>query len=559
MSFEPIDVDAALAELHQVLARRPAVSAELAESLAEFATASQPAGGEDELRRAARRHVEWFLLERPSAALGGAPVEWALHNLSELGESELGEEALRALLSSRCGVFEITSVTPGDGAWVRDLGAGGEYPLYEPAASLELKVGDLIVGRLFAVGESLYGVSPAAGVFRNAKLRDALVHDVEQLRRGRRGVLRLSQLELESMFWGGRNAAPQSTDAVARAKAFLVRSGLGEERAHELLDELRSSPYQPERWAPGLSDGLATVLERIAFESEVDLEQARRVLLDAWSVLAPSEGGGAAKRERAPRTDASGARAGADAPRRDARAAIEAFDKGREAGRDLDELFGELERDLQLEPEEIDPDGIDGAPAPDFPGVVSAMIQEFLWETERESGPDAARALAPITKFAQFGANIGVFDNLGAHELLLFAAVWLPERGELESPEQATAVLHALERFCAWAQETQDVALHDAYRAQIAALEASLPRLTSANALRAAGSRDPERGAMWEVLALERDVATLRDRQGQEHRARLDPRLAGCLAAGDWVRASFDTSQAFVHCCYPAQVAQLAP
>lgn len=558
MTFEPIDVDAALAELHRALALRPDVRSEFAHSLAEFAALSAQDAQEDELRRAARRHVEWFLLERPSAALGGAPIEWAVHNSAELGECDLGEVTLKALLSSRCGVFEITTVTPGDGAWVRDVGAGGEYPLYEPDASLELKSGDLIVGRLFAVGDSLYSVSPAAGVFRNSKLRDALVHDVEALRKGRRGVLRLSQLELEGMFWGGNHAAPQIADAIARAQEFLVRSGLGDARARELLEELGSAPYEPERWAPGLRDGLAAVLERVAFESDVDLEQARRVLLAAWPALAQRASlGGAPAVERMSRAPTRVA--DPKAPRGDVRAAMEAFDRGRDAGRDLEELFGELERDLELEPEEFDPDAIDGAPAPDFPGVVAAMVGEFLWETECEQGAEAGRAMAPIAKFAQFGENIGVFDNIGAHELLLFATVWLPERGELETAEQAIAVLAALERFCAWAQATQDVGLHDAYRAQVAPLEHALPRIIGANALRPAGSRDPQRGAMYEVLELDGDTVLLRDRHGHEQRGQISGELAARLESGDWLRASVEEPVAVVHCCYPAQVAQLAP
>jgi hypothetical protein len=547
MSFEPIDVDRALDELRRLLAARPDVAAEFLASRTEFFGHVAPLADGDEARRAARRHSEWFLLERPSNALGGAPIEWALHSRSELGDAELDDEALQALISSRCGVFEVTSVTPGEGAWVRDLGAGGEYPLHEPAASLELAPKDVIVGRLFAVGASLYGVSPAAGVFRNTKLLDALVRDVETLRTGRRGVLRLSQLELENMFWGGpASSAPKQGDPVVRAKEFLVGSGVSEALAESMLEQLKSTPYEAARLVHGVRDGLAHVLERLAFETNVDLAQARVLLLEAWPALAlPTP-----PRKRSEPVSA---------PRGDVRAAIDAFDRGRDAGRDLEELFRELERDLELEPEEIDPDAIDGAPAPDFPGVVNAMVDEFLWEIEREHGADEARTLAPIAKFAQFGAHIGVFENLGAHDLLLFAAVWLPERGGLRDAHQARAVLNALRRFCAWTQESQDVALLDAYSGHVEALEASLPRLVDANALRAEAASDPSRGTLYEFVRREGARATLRDRLGNEHQLGLDAALSSKLEPGDWLRASVEGDVALVHCCYPPQMAQLAP
>ncbi len=550
MNFEPIDVDRALEELQRSLLSRPQVAAEFAASRAEFARLSGPAADEHGARQAERRHGEWFALERPSSALGGAPVEWALHNRPELGESAPGEDELKALLSSRCGVFEITSVTAGQGAWVRDLGAGGEYPLHEPQASAEFERGDLIVGRLFAVGDSLYSVSPAAGLFRNTRLREALAQDIERLRQGRRGVLRLSQLELERMFFGG--GALGEADAVERARVFLTSSGVSAAQTENYLDELRQAAFEPDRWVHGASDALGSVLERLAFDHDVDLERARRVLLEAWPRLAAAP---------ARRDAREGAGCGADRPvRGDVRAAIEAFDRGRDAGRDLEQLFRDLERDLELETEEIDPDATDGAPAPDFPGVVGAMVQEFQWETEQEHGPTAARELAPLAKFAQFGASLGVFENLSAHDLLLFSALWLPERGGLESRAQASAMLSALERFCEWAQRTQDVALHDAYRERVAPLAAALERLSEAGALCERTDDAPERGELYELIAREQDSALLRDRRGREQRAKLAPELMARLELGDWVRATIASdSYARAHCCYPPQVAELAP
>lgn len=553
MNFEPIDVDRALDELQRSLLAQPQVAREFSASRAEFARLSGPGADEQQARLAARRHSEWFVLERPSTALGGAPIEWALHHRSELGETALGEDELKALLSSRCGVFEVSSVTPGRGGWVRDLGAGGEYPLHEPEASREFQPGDLLVGRLFAVGDSLYSVSPAAGMFRNARLREALTRDIERLRQGRRGVLRLSQLELERMFYSD-GGSREDVDAVARARTFLIGSGVSAEATERYLDELREASFEPDRWAHGVRDALASVMERLAFDHDVDLELARRLLLEAWPRLAFGPA------RRSGRVDPRNAGSAGSGARGDVRAAIEAFDRGRDAGRDLEQLFRDLERDLELEPEEIDPDGIDGAPAPDFPGVVGAMVQEFQWETECEHGAEALRELAPLAKFVQFGANVGVFENLGAHDLLLFGALWLPERGELESGAHAVEVLRALERFCEWSQRTQDVALHDAYREHIAPLEPSLARLADANRFCDRAGDAPEQGELFELAERENGGFVLRDRRGRERRAQLAAELMERLEVGDWVRATLEPeSAARTHCCYPSQVARLAP
>jgi hypothetical protein len=81
-----------------------------------------------------------------------------------------------------------------------------------------------------------------------------------------------------------------------------------------------------------------------------------------------------------------------------------------------------------------------------------------------------------------------------------------------------------------------------------------------ANARRAGASSDPERGALYQLLTLESGAARVRDRRGDELEVRLERGLAELLAPGDWLRMSVDDSGlAQVHCCYPPQVAALAP
>lgn len=541
MRLDPNDIERTLALLAQTVLALPGLELEFETSRREYFLNGAPPEGNDETPRALRRHQEWFLLERPSSALGGVPVEWVLHRLTDLDAPELDEDALRGLLASRCSVFQVTGVAEGEGVWVRDLAAMGEYPLNEPEGSLALSADDVVVGRLFAIGESLYRVSPAAGVFRSSKLLRALLADFEHLREQRRGVLRLTQAELEGMFW--RRIEPEVADPLDKARTALAGAGLDEARIERIFAELRRSPLGDDALLVGAGDALGGVLEELAFDTEVDLELARRVLQEAWIVLSRPDGGVAAPTEET-RTSSA-----------DAQAAIEAFDRGRREGRDLETLFRELERDLELETESYDPDGIDGAPAPDFPGVVAAMIEEFLWETGRVKGEAASREVAPVRAFGDFGADYGVFENLGGRELVLFAAVWLPERKLLKTPDEARRMLAALRAFCAWSQENQDVALLDAYERDVATLERSLPRLVEAQ--RWCRSDNGQASQVFEVTSLEGAFPSVRDARGDEFPVELEPRLADALQPGDRLRARRNGARLDVFCCYPPESAAL--
>src|SRR5882672_2637625 len=274
MTISSSQIDRALEQLLEVALRTPAVAGEFELSRREFfRTPPQtvlPRGVlSTEARLASRRHLEWFLLERPSSALDGVPVESVLARVGELGPDDIDEEALRALLSSTCGVFEVTGVSVGEGAWVKDLGALGEYPLHEPEGSHAFEIGDVLVGRLFGVGDALHRLSPAAGFFRSEKLHQALIDDLARAREQRRGVLRLSQREIEAMFWP--SVVEPADDPVAAARAFLCESGFGEATIDGIFEELALTPFDPTLTVYGIDDALAAILERLAFETTVDL------------------------------------------------------------------------------------------------------------------------------------------------------------------------------------------------------------------------------------------------------------------------------------------------
>lgn len=547
MSVTTEDLESAFAWLEARLGGDGELTGEHAQSLLQYFAhrAGDPVDG-----HATRRHLEWFLLERFSVSRGGTPIETLVHGELE-DDDEAPEEALAALLASLASVFEVTGTVPGEGVWVRDLAGGGEYALEEPEASLAVAQGDLMVGRVFLVAPGLHRLSGAAGLFRDERLREAVRKDLETARGSRRGTLRLSQLDLERMFWsGGVDAAergPTLEDSLARARQVLSAGGLDEEGCAAVFDALRASPQAALELLPGGQDALGAVLEQLAIETEVDLAAARAALLEVWSGLARETAAAASPEPTAPSRRKSPL---------DARAAMAAFDRGRAEGRDLEELFRELESDLGLD--EDDADGPEDL-APDFPGVVAAMVEEYLWELGNTRGADAAQAQSVLRAFGAYGESIGVFENLTRRELLVFTSIWLPEFGELQDEHDALALIDALEGFCAWCTENHELDLKAEYDAELADLRLSLPRLLSARRWFRASS-GPEAGTLWFVRDVNDSTLVLADAGGQEHRAQVEPALSAHLREGDWLRAEFDAHEALaVYCAYPPQSARLRP
>jgi len=524
------------------------LSAELEGSLAEFFGGSLPAGDTLATLHNARRHLEWYLLERHSPALLGVPAERLLSSWRKAAvEDGLGEEAITTVQDSFTGAYEVTGLAE-DGAWLRDLAGLGDYPLERAPAGLA--VGDLLVGRLYPAGDGPHAASPGIGVFRGPELKAALERDLGRVREAGGKVLRLSQLELERLFFQAvARPAEEARDPVAEARAVLLEGGLTQAQVDEVLASLSSSPFDGERLVLGAGDALGELLDRLAFDTSVDLQRARSVLAEAWPVLAGSRGG---------RSSAAAAPAvPAETPESQQRAALASFDAGRAAGRDLDELFGELERDLQVHGES-EPDPGEVSPAPDFPGVVGAMLEEFRWEVEQEEGAEAAGRHAALAPLGEYASQLGRFEELDRAELLRFATFWLPEKGALDGAG-TRRLLESLEAFCAWAEEAHQMPLASEFASTLAGLRVSLPRIADLNL----ALPEPPAGAtgvLYEVCTDERGILDgLIDREGQHHRARLGQGLPEGLLAGDRLRGELDLEgRLSIFRCYPPEAAGLS-
>ncbi len=541
MSQSKDGIERGLALYRTLLDREPELEDEFVRTRPSFAGAPPGVGDAERVAAkelAARRHLEWFLLERPSEHLGGVPVEVlqeAWLEAAGLPEIELAE----AFLCSRAGAFEVTAVDRAQGAWLRDLFGLGEYPVEEPEAAAEIEKGDLLVGRLFPIGEEVFRLSPATSCFRSPALLQAVRCDAERMRDERPGgVLRIEQREIERLFFGPPAGASDGEDPGLRLRELFATGGIADERVEDVLSILRDSARRGDRGA------VTEILNGLAFETDLDLESARRVLAEVWGREVRTLGGAGSSPASSPEEGSVDPSAAA--------AALASFDAGRAEGRDLEELFVQLEKDLGCEGVP-DVDAVGEGPIPDFPGAVGAMVQEFLWERD-PAGP-VPRSARPLDLLADYGRRIGVFENLSARDLLDFAGRWVLEEGRLGGADEARALLADLGAFCRWCDDAHAVSLTEGFGPLLAKLEGDLPRLAEARCHAAADSEGPF--LPYQVANVGRDSAELRDEQGEPMRLSVDPRLLEHLREGDLVHARAVEGRALVGRCYPGLLERL--
>ncbi len=537
------DIERGIELFRELVRESPALRAELDRSLAAFPKPA-PGARSATLRARERRHLEWFLFERPSEHLGGPPGE--LLRAAWLERSGPADLALVGVLSaSRAGAFVVTEVTPDEGLWMRDLFGAGEMAIRERSTGDQIAAGDLLVGRIYPTEDDVHVLSWAAASFRNRPLVEALSEDVERLRARRRGVLRIEQIELERIFFDpGKPPAvePAAHDVDEEAIRELVeRAGISREDARSALAVLNDALQHPQAGGNPVTE----LLNRMAFETECDLDATREILLATWNarhngLKAPAP----EVVETRPEEE--------DAP--DVRNALQAFDEGRAAGRDLEELFGQLESELGIT-DDVTPEDL--APAPDFPGVIGAMVEEYVWDigrTDTEQAECDRRGLAP---FVRYTAPIGVFESLGKTELVDYAARWLWDDSDIAERSELELCLTSLARFCRWSEERQEHGLWSPFRAAWQTVFDALPRMVEARQGLASKPKTPNAGTYRLVSVTNDGALVLLDRSGRQREGRAPHRVLEYLEPEDLVATTEEADRLVVTGVYPSALAEL--
>jgi len=411
------------------------------------------------------RFVEWALLERESLALAAVPVD-VLATPSD-------DDSIRA---SAVGVYRIETVDC-ERCEARDLQDDDTIDLVAPDGALV--AGDLMVGRVYPASRGVWQPSPAIAIYRPGKaIAEAFQRDLKRLDLDRR----LTQIEIERLL-----LQQQMHDRELTPMGQLVAQPAAPRPQHRQVEHIEAEleAVMAQGGAPGLtthvSDSLAQaaragavvapLLEKLAFDTSVDLDRARRLLLELWNAHhadeAPAELDEAATQEP---TEATAAEVpGETLGQKLARV----LDEGLSQKRDVEELFRQLEEMAGIEADEADDEDdalaeagraiLDAAESADIDaGDLAPLVTEHIWETQQADTP--AEATLQMWVGLQQNAAIphtNIDDVTDTDVMRLFLHVYLKSepRGRATAVRSAYA---AVEAFSRWAEETQELSLASA-------------------------------------------------------------------------------------------------
>jgi len=540
----PTELELGFTQLLALARLNPVLEKELAASVGEFfAQQETPRELQVDGLLNARRHQEWFLFERHSAHLEGVPCERLLGEWRELVADKLEDcdRGERALLDSNAGIFTVLKFAEDGAACLEDLGCLQEHSLRPNPDAPPLQAGDLIIGRLHPDGDGAVLASPAAGVFRNPELHGAITADLAQRRSsGGPTLLRFDQMALEKAFFQltedspQPDATPPDFDPLDDAEDFLNDAGLAGSVIQDTLARLRSTPLQPNALAVGVKDELAEILDDLAFDTDVDLTKARAVLAAAWHAL----------RKEAEALLASP---------KNVNLALADFDRGKSAGRDVQGLLDDLERDLGLEDdsgETMDPPAI---AHPD--GVARPIVMEFRWEVQASKDIQLSQEqLDSLDLLIEFGSGFDQPEELGSQAIRQFLFFWCPE--QRVQPKLIAALVPALAAFCNWATQEQSLEVAE-WQGNGEDWMGDLQRILELNQ---SLPKSPESdGDLFEVLEAEDPkglpgilVSVL---GGVPFRTQLDSEALRAIQQGDLLRAKLlDEDRLEVRTIYPGSI-----
>jgi hypothetical protein len=429
------------------------------------------------------RFQEWFLLERESDVLGGVP-----HGLLPMSSLEL-----ESLSDSLLGVFLVGGSNTGEHVVV-DLQNDITVDVTQ-IPGVSLKAGDLLIGRLYDGPFDVYIPSAAMAFQREGHgLAAAFTKDLHAMKLDRR----LTQAEIEYLLFRSRGdvasaPTPDPTPAIPleHLEADLEKClGAGGVDVEELsATAISGSLCGIHR--PGLI--IDPLLEKIAFDTQVDIEVARALMLQIWE-----HGQTQAAKAAPPVLDVADAIAFesdipqdippqrpkvGEAPASDSSsdvteglgAAIRAkLEAGMAQGEDLEQLFSEAEDSLDEPDSDADEGDVGGE------GNLRSLITEYLWETDTDRNIDGH-----VLEQLVVTQNEAALPRLDLEDITITDLLRLLMQDYLSSApgERASRVgstFQVLERFLNWAEETQTFELQsvltgvrDGFVQHVARLEAA--------------------------------------------------------------------------------------
>lgn len=520
-----------IARLAVQLSNQPRLQAELQRARRQFFGEDLRRAGDD---AAEHRFAEWFLLERDSETLGAVPVTIPPYSL-DVDELE----------GSIAGLFLVESV--GSTVTVTDVQDGEVMELAEAGS---LQVGDLLVGRMYAVSGERFAPSAATPALRPGRdLAKAFMRDWRELDLGRR----LWQIELEHLLLrkhgstsasvGGKAPAetlaedlvPQPSAPLEHLEADLEQLLLSVGNHHSATDLSQQLSLSPR---PGALIG--PLLDQLAFETDVDLDRARRLLLEIWNahhagqVRSTEEAG---QSSSGPPGETLGERL------------VRKLDEGIGEQENMEDLFAQIEKVAGIEPDEDEagddarqtaivaevfdtssPDGDDGDLGP--------LVLEYHWETGADEPEHSALSL-----WVELQRNAAVpnteVEAIPAGDLMrLLLHVYLRSAPK-ERTDQVRQAFEELRRFYDWVLETQEIDRREVLQSCRGALLDQLERLQAAGVALSNDQPPAQSPGLMQVEEKGADGVGARDDDGGSHWLMVSKSAVELLAVGDIVLAGF--------------------
>jgi hypothetical protein len=417
---------------------------------AQFERAQRDFGGDSGLRIAgqrALRYFEWFGLERAMDGHSAPPIA-AFVALGCPGIAEELRPWCEALADLRCEVGIVLASDP-EGLDLRVASDETQLRVLWPTDPMRPGDGDSVLGAFVPVharesfvatdGVAIQSGSSVYELFAGEATEQRLAGRMEE-------ELRPTLLEIDRFLALRSEQEPRSRRVLERELGPLLDAGYPELSVADLAATLR------ETQEPGTVFG--PILERCAFDSDVDLELLRRLLLEFWTRMQLEDDDQAAQVSLAPRA-ADGA---------EILARIEAAES---RGERLLDVLDEIEEELGVpasergEEDELIPERMDWAT--DELSSLSALVREFAWERQQATEPGSRlvggsedQATEQVLEsFVQTleGQGLREPESVGATQL----AGWLVSCWQQSGIEACLAQLAELGRFESWLEDVHEL------------------------------------------------------------------------------------------------------
>lgn len=522
-----------IAKLAEQFSKQPRLTAELARARRQFF--GDDLHGADNAA-AEHRFAEWFLLERFSESFGAVPATIPPYNVDA-----------EVLDGSIAGLFIVESL--GNTTTVADTQSGDILELQESGS---LQVGDLLVGRLYPVRGERWAPSASAPALRPGRdLAKAFMNDLAKIGLDRR----LQQIELEHLLLREHGGEPASLGGgvaqESEVESLVPDSSVPLEHLEADLEQMllaaglsHSATELSEQLALQKSPGalIGPLLDQWAFDTDVDLDRARRTLLEIWNAHHAGE---------AKSTEEVGISSSGPPGETLGERLVRKLDEGIGEHEDVEKIFTDLEKLAGIESEEDDDE--DGSRNTAIvsevfqtgemdaePGDLSPLVTEFHWESgRRESETD----VSALTIWVEVQRNAAVpntdVETIPPSDLMRLLLHVFLRSSPNERVDRVRSAFEELRLFYDWVAETQEMDLRHILESCQGALLDQLERLQAAGLALSNDQAPAHSPGLMQVEELGADGFGARDDDGGSYWLLASKEAVSLLAVGDVALGGF--------------------